>query len=211
MRLAEDIPRFRNYKLFNDIWFSSIGLAKKLKDEGIHSLSTVRPNRLKGCKLKEENLLKNEGRGSYDFRVETKENIMVLKWFDNKSVHILSTYRVSVKLQYSLTSYYTVRLYSNFTDTLYIELFPLKKAKRWDRKKKDYIKIQMLHAIAEYNKFLGVVDLCDMFLELYWIDFKSKKWYMRIFFYVLDLATVNSWLLYCRTLNKKIKQHMSFV
>ena len=56
---------------------------------------------------------------------------------------------------------------------------------------------------------MGGVDLCDMLLELYRIDFKNKKWYMRIFFYVLDLATVNSWLLYCRTLNKKSKQHMS--
>ena len=53
----------------------------------------------------------------------------------------------------------------------------------------------MPHAIAEYNKFMGAVDLCDMLLELYRIDFKSKKWYIRIFFYVLDLATVNSWLL----------------
>ena len=73
MRLAEDIPRCQNYKLFFDNWFSSTGLAKKLKDEGIHSFSTVRPNRLKGCKLKEENQLKNKGRGSYDYRVETKK------------------------------------------------------------------------------------------------------------------------------------------
>ena len=41
MRLAEDIPRFRNYKLFYDNWFSLIGLSKKLKDERTHSLSTV--------------------------------------------------------------------------------------------------------------------------------------------------------------------------
>ena len=67
----------------------------------------------------------------------------------------------------------------------------------------------MPHAIAEYNKFMKGVHLCDTFLELYRIDFKSKKWYMRIFFYVLDLATVNGWLLYRRTLNKKSKQHMS--
>ena len=72
MRLAEDIPRLRNYKLFYDDWFSSIGLAKNLKDEGIHSLSIVRPNRLKGCKLKKEYQLKNKGWGNYDYRVETK-------------------------------------------------------------------------------------------------------------------------------------------
>ena len=110
-----------------------------------------------------------------------KENIMVLRWFDNKLVHILSTYK---------------------------GLFPLEEAKKWDRKEKDYIKVQVPHAIAKYNKFMRGLDLCDMFLELYRIDFKSKKWYMRIFFYVLDLATVNDWLLYRRTLNKKSKQHV---
>ena len=51
-----------------------------------------------------------------------KENIMVLRWIDNKSVYILSTY---------------------------IRLFPLKEAKRWDHKEKDYIKIQMPHVIAD--------------------------------------------------------------
>ena len=103
---------------------------------------------MKGCKLKKENQLKNQGTGSYDCSVETKENIMVLKWFDNKLDHILSTY---------------------------IGLFPLKKAKRWDCKKKDYIKVPMPYAIAEYNKFMRGVDFCDMSLELHRIDFKSKK------------------------------------
>ena len=56
----------------------------------------------------------------------------------------------------------------------------------------------MPRAIAECNKFMRGVHLCDMFLELYRIDFKSKKWYMRIFFYVLDFATANGWLLYRR-------------
>ena len=91
MRLAEDILRLRNFKLFYDDWFFSIGLAKKLKDEGIHSLSIVRPNRLKGCKLKKKKQLKNEGRVVMIIEWKQKENIMVLRWFNNKSVYILST------------------------------------------------------------------------------------------------------------------------
>ena len=67
----------------------------------------------------------------------------------------------------------------------------------------------MSNAIAKCSKFIEGVDRCDMFLELYRINFKSKKWYIRIFFYVLDHAIVNGWLLYRRTLNKKSKQHMS--
>ena len=148
MRLAENIPRHRNYKLYYDNWFSSVNLAKRLKDEGILSVATVRPNRLKGCTMKEEKQLKKEGRGSFDFRVETTENILALKWFDNKSVHLLTTYA---------------------------GVYPISEAKRWDSKQKDYIKIPMPHSIAEYNKFMGGVDLCDMLLELYRINFKSKK------------------------------------
>ncbi|KAK2710424.1 hypothetical protein QYM36_011821 [Artemia franciscana] len=47
---------------------------------------------------------------------------------------------------------------------------------------------------------MGGVDLADMLLELYRIDFKSRsKWYMRIFF-LFDLSVVNGWLLYRRCL-----------
>ena len=38
-------------------------------------------------------------------------------------------------------------------------LFLLEEAKRWVRKKKDYIKVQMPHAIAEYSKFMRGLDL----------------------------------------------------
>ena len=42
------------------------------------------------------------------------------------------------------------------------------------------------------------VDLCDMMLELYRTDIRSKKWYMRIVYYCLDVAVLNGWLLYRR-------------
>ncbi|KAK2710077.1 hypothetical protein QYM36_013676 [Artemia franciscana] len=57
------------------------------------------------------------------------------------------------------------------------------------------------NAIVEFNRFMGGVDLADMLLELYRIDFKSwSKWYMRIFFFLFDLSVVNGWLLYRRCL-----------
>ncbi|KAK2702506.1 hypothetical protein QYM36_018884 [Artemia franciscana] len=47
---------------------------------------------------------------------------------------------------------------------------------------------------------MGGIDLADMLLELYRIDFKSRsKWYMRIFF-LFGLSVVNGWLLYHRCL-----------
>lgn len=43
---------------------------------------------------------------------------------------------------------------------------------------------------------MGGVDLADMAIQLYHTDHMSKKWYMRIFYWIIDVFMVNSWLLY---------------
>ncbi|KAL3244042.1 hypothetical protein MRX96_019612 [Rhipicephalus microplus] len=45
---------------------------------------------------------------------------------------------------------------------------------------------------------MGGVDLADMLIELYGTDHKSKRWYMRIFYWMMDVSIVNGWLLYKR-------------
>ena len=46
-------------------------------------------------------------------------------------------------------------------------------------------------------------DLCDMMIEFYGTNIRSNKWYMQIVYYGIDLAVVNSWLLY----RKHMKQY----
>lgn len=45
---------------------------------------------------------------------------------------------------------------------------------------------------------MGGVDLADTLIELYRTDHKSKRWYMRIFYWMMDVFIVNGWLLYKR-------------
>ena len=180
MRLSEGIPTGKNYKSFYDNWFSSIPLAKKLSERGILSLATIRANRLKGCIMKEEMSLKKEGRGSYDYRVDITNKIIAIKWYDNKSVHVISTYA---------------------------GVDPVSTCRRWDAKEKCYIVIDRPFAIEEYNKFMGGVDLSNMLIMLYRINFKSRKWYMRIFHFFLDLSVVNAWLIYRRVMKSVKNNH----
>nr|CAI5842449.1 unnamed protein product [Callosobruchus analis] len=42
---------------------------------------------------------------------------------------------------------------------------------------------------------MGGVDLQDSLIRLYPMKIKSKKWYMRIFCHMIDIAVVNAWLL----------------
>lgn len=51
-------------------------------------------------------------------------------------------------------------------------------------------------AVKEYNRFMGGVDLLDSFIGRHKILLKSKKWYIRIFYYLLDVTVCNAWTLY---------------
>ena len=72
----------KNYKAITENFFTSTALLCKLKERGILYLGTVRKNRLPGCELKDEKTLKEEGRGSFDHRVETTNDICAIRWFD---------------------------------------------------------------------------------------------------------------------------------
>ena len=176
LKLSQDVPRNKNYKLFFDNWFSSLPLIEVLNDQGILFLSTVRSNRLKGINLREEKYMKKEGRGSFDFRVDEDSNTIAIKWYDNKIVHLLSNYA---------------------------GIEPTDLCKEWDRRVTHTVEVARPFAVNEYNKFIGGVDLADMLIELYHIDLKSRKWYTRIFFYLLDMSIVNAWLLYRRVQSVK--------
>jgi len=76
-----------------------------------------------------------KGRRSYDFKVETENNISLFRWFDRKSINFLFTY----------TSVET-----------------LGTCKRWSMSDKKIIEVQRPHDVEEYNTFMGGVDLADM-------------------------------------------------
>lgn len=43
---------------------------------------------------------------------------------------------------------------------------------------------------------MGGVDLMDSHIGKHHIKIKSKKWYFRIFYHMLDMVVVNSWILH---------------
>ena len=54
--------------------------------DGFWTVGTIRQDRMRGCKLISEKELKNEGRGSYDGLVDLNSGIVIVRWFDNKTV-----------------------------------------------------------------------------------------------------------------------------
>lgn len=58
-------------------------------------------------------------------------------------------------------------------------------------------------SIAEYNRYMGGVDLFDQYHANYSISWKSRHWWVKIFYYLVDASIVNSYVLYKETLRKK--------
>ena len=67
-----------------------------------------------------------------------------------------------------------------------------------NKRKKKHVQVTRPAVIKAYNQHMGGVDLIDMLISLYRINVRSKKYYMKIIFHLIDLSLVNAWLLYRR-------------
>lgn len=52
----------------------------------------MRENRLKKHPLKSTTLMKKQARGLYDYRFDTNNEILIVKWLDNKHVIVGTNY-----------------------------------------------------------------------------------------------------------------------
>ena len=92
LQLCSSLPDNRNYKVFADNYFSNFAMVSELEQRGLHYVGTINSNRLHKAPLKSEKELKKEGRGAYHSVVETKNNLSLIRWFDNKCVTVISSY-----------------------------------------------------------------------------------------------------------------------
>jgi len=96
----------------------------------------------------------------------------------------------------SLTSWVDNKIVSLASN--YAGILPKDKARRFNKAKKEYVEIDRPFAVAQYNSYMGGVDLIDSIIGRYKILTRSKRWQVRVFYHLLDLTVSNAWLLYKR-------------
>ena len=171
----------QGYHLFCDNFYTSPALAKALIEKGCFITGTIRQNRVGFPKQLQNPLPKQASRGTS--RWFRDGQLVFVKWKDTKEVSVLSTY-------YPATG----------TDTVV-------------RRKKENGKFLQLEVnipppIKHYNVSMGSVDLSDQLLQSYAVLRKTRKWWKTLFLHFIDLATVNSYILY-KSLGNKIS-HKEF-
>lgn len=171
VRLAREVPRHLNHTIYCDNYYSSLQLFSYMFTQGIFMLGTFRRDRLPDCPFEDKSVMSKRERGSSDewlTVVDDTTPISVVSWNDNQIVTIGST----------------------LCGTL-----PLEKIKRYDRKTKTFMEISCPKIVKIYNKHMGGVDLMDSHIGRHHIRIKSKKWYFRLFYHLIDMVVVNSWIL----------------
>ena len=58
-------------------------------------------------------------------------------------------------------------------------------------------------SVKQYNAFMGGVDMFDSRWKTYSCSRKSKKWWMRLFYFLLDSTVTNAYILYKETSRTK--------
>lgn len=116
---------------------------------------------------KNEKSDKKMGKGEYEFRT-SNTGLRWIKWMDKKAVYFLSNYHDPSE------------------------------ATVVHRRQKDgsLLPIACPMVCADYNQHMGYVDYSDRLLSTYKIDRKSKKWWVRLFWYFVDLTIINSFIIY---------------
>ena len=157
--------------MFFDNWFTGTGVA--LWKPGIACVGTVRANRLRGCKLPDDKVLRKKGRGAMALQTVTIDGVYLraIKWFDNRGVTLLSPYAA---------------------------IEPITNIQQFQRNANRHVQVDCSSIVRTYNQFMGGVDLLDSLLALYRIPVRSKKLYHRLIFHFIGLLLVQSWLLYHR-------------
>ena len=121
------------------------------------------------------------GCGACDYR--SAEGVIAVKWFDNKCVNLLSNASA---------------------------IMPLSTVNRWSKDTGAKIPVPCPSLIHVYNEHMGGIDLSDMLVHLYKTHAKSRRWYVPLFGYIIDLCTANSWLVYKRDCGLLKEKPMSF-
>lgn len=171
LKLTSSLPDNKNYKVYADNFFTGLPLIEELQKRGLHYLGTARSNRIYNCTLQSDRDFQKSGRGTYDFRVEQNHNFVAVKWHDTRAVTLVYTFAGPE---------------------------PLSEVRRWDKKQKKHVLVDVPFTVREYNSFMGGVDLLGCFLAKYRYPLRSRRWYMPLFWNTLFMGLVNAWILYRR-------------
>ena len=165
--LTDVLKNKRSHAVYFDNIFSSTILCRDLAMGQLKCTGTIRQNRTQNCPFTSPAAMKKQERGT--FEAFGDGTIALCQWNDNKPVRVVCNFTVAE---------------------------PTSMVRRWSASKKCAVQIPQPQMVANYNKYMGGVDLLDRFLSDYRPRVRSKKWWWCLFSHFLNMSAVAAWRLH---------------
>lgn len=186
-KLRQSYGNIEGLHVFTDRWYTNMDLAKELQNWKIHLTGTIMLNR-SGL----PDIVKPQRKNA-----KKKSTKLLLKKGDIKTFRKSERFCLSLWKDKNLVAMLSTLYADNSTQTV-----------RRLHKKNAVEEVKKPTIVCKYNKSMGGVDIADQFISSYSFTRKSIKWWRKVFFWLLETALVNSFLLYNanQDQNNKVRQ-----
>ncbi len=170
------------HHVYVDNLYSNVRLAQLLYDyKKVLFTSTARENRIpKVCILPPQS-------AHNAFLGVRKDKIICLTWKDKKIVKFMTTGHASLEL---------------------VDKERKKATKQSDGTvRRQLVTIPTLNVAYDYNLHMNGVDRADQLRKSYTTKLRSRKWWHVFFWWGLDTAVCNAYIVYCSTTDKPLTHH----
>ncbi|XP_056441941.1 piggyBac transposable element-derived protein 4-like [Gadus chalcogrammus] len=150
--------------IYMDNFYTGVGLLEEMRTHGLYACGTVRANR-RGLP-KSELLRKKASLNKHEYRVAQMDDLTFCIWQDTKTVMVLSNHHDPTE-----------------TGTV-------------NRRKDGANRVPVVvpACLADYQKYMKGVDLLDQMVGYYGFQHRSKKWWRRVFFFLLSVSCHNAYI-----------------
>ncbi|XP_054259547.1 piggyBac transposable element-derived protein 4-like [Macrosteles quadrilineatus] len=173
--------------VFTDRFYTNVDLAEALYEMKVHITGTIMRQR-KGLpeqvRPKRKSKSKNARKGKKNQKQKKEVPKLELKRGDIKAFRKDDKYNLLLWRDTNL-----VVMLSSLYDTSVETIRRVKKRGKIEEIKKPRV-------VCEYNQSMGGVDIADQYISSYSFTRKSIKWWRKVFFWLLETAIVNAYLLY---------------
>ncbi|XP_072497055.1 piggyBac transposable element-derived protein 2 [Notamacropus eugenii] len=157
------------YHIFFDKVFTSVKLMSILRERGVKATGTVHEYMTERCPLKDPKDLKKMKKGSFDYKVDESEEIIVCRWHDSSVIDVCSNA---------------------------VGIEPVKLTNRYSSASKTRTQVHQPSLVRLYNEKMGGVARMDQNISKYKVKIRGMKWYSSFIGYIIDVALNNAWQLH---------------
>jgi len=173
----------RGHVVVTDNYFTSVKLTVDLAALGTYATGTVMSNRVGLPKaLSQRKIFAAEPQGTVAWRMHASRRISCVVWVDRKHVLLLSSFHTPLPPPG--------------------EDWPTVPRRRGGEEKQ----VVTSPVLKGYIEFMRGVDVHDQMRGAYTSQVRSPKWWHRVFFFLLDTAVLNSYILY-KAMSERLVQN----